>query len=206
MKKLLSASLVLAMAFILSCSSNDDDGSSSSIPTVFNCSLNGETVSIGGRLWMAENLNCNVSGSKCYKDEPANCAKYGRLYNWETAMKVCPGGWHLPSDDEWDALITAVGGKETAGTKLKASNGWDDDNGRSGNGTDNYGFSALPGGDGTSDPGGYFSNVGIYGYWWSASEHDSGNAYFLGMYNFQPNTGWDWFGKGVLCSVRCVQD
>ncbi len=51
---------------------------------------------------MAENLNNNAQGSRCYEDDVANCAKDGRLYDWESAMTACPCGWHLPSAAEWD--------------------------------------------------------------------------------------------------------
>ncbi|MGM9984847.1 MAG: FISUMP domain-containing protein [Fibrobacter intestinalis] len=105
------------------------------------------------------------SSSFCYNDEPDSCAKYGRLYLWSAAMDsagvfgdggegcgydvtcsakepvrgICPEGWHLPSDAEWETLFTAVGGVDLAGTKLKSKSGW-----YSGNGTDDYGFSCCP--------------------------------------------------------------
>jgi hypothetical protein len=84
------------------------------------------------RVWMAENLNYEAEGSKC--------GTYGRLYNWEAANRVCPPGWHLPSKKEWDVLIMEVGDLSTAGTKLKAKNGWSN----GGNGTDDYGFLGYP--------------------------------------------------------------
>ncbi|MDR1811516.1 MAG: fibrobacter succinogenes major paralogous domain-containing protein [Candidatus Fibromonas sp.] len=157
-----------------------------------------KTVKIGNQTWMAENLNYDASGSKCYKNKPENCTKYGRLYNWQTAITVCPHGWHLPGEIEYEVLDKAVGGEKVAGKKLKAKSGWND----GGNGTDEYGFSALPG-SGSKD--GDFFDVG-YGIWWSAEEFNSDDAYFRVMthdydYVFLGNTD-----KSSLFSVRCLQD
>jgi len=158
------------------------------------------TVQIGSQTWMAENLNYEASGSKCYNNNSANCEKYGRLYNWETALTVCPSGWHLPSDAEWTALENAVGGSSNAGTKLKATSGWSSN----GNGTDNYGFSALPGGYGDSD--GSFSNVEYYGRWWSSTEGSSDYAYYRIMDYDYSGVYRGYSGKSDLFSVRCLQD
>jgi uncharacterized protein (TIGR02145 family) len=153
---------------------------------------------------MAENLNYAASGSKCYDNKPDNCKKYGRLYDWNVAMKVCPSGWHLPSNAEWNELMAVVDGEEVAGKKLKAKSGWNKDKGKSGNGTDEFGFSALPGGYG--DSGGSFYNVGSSGFWWSANEDGSYFAYIRDMIYYYDGASWSSYGKSYLFSVRCVQD
>ena len=157
-------------------------------------------TTIGKQTWMAENLNFEAKDSKCYKNTPANCEKYGRLYNWETAMKACPSGWHLPRDNEWLTLVNFAGGREVAGKKLKTKSGWKE----KGNGTDEFGFSALPGGIGYSD--GDFNHVGNHGLWWSSSESDSDSAYIRIMYYNFDGVDRDDFNKSYLFSVRCLQD
>jgi len=102
------------------------------------------TVKIGSQVWMAENLAYAAEGSKCYNNEESNCEKYGRLYDWDTAMKSCPAGWHLPSREEWQTLVDFAGGGKIAGEKLKAKSGWNDYEGKSGNGTDEYSFLGYP--------------------------------------------------------------
>ena len=168
-------------------------------------------VEIGTQTWMAENLNYDVpdnttNDDRCYLNSPANCNTYGRLYNRATAMNnapnsnkvpsgvkgVCPEGWHLPSVAEWNALITAVGGTSTAGTKLKAASGW---NG-GGNGTDDYGFSALPGGKSGDDI------IGERAYWWTSNGTNE-NAIVRAQYN--SNSLSFSMPNNELYSVRCVQ-
>jgi len=170
-----------------------------------------KTVKIGNQTWMAENMNHEVDGSVCYNnynDDPDYCAKYGRLYTWEAATLVCPIGWRLPSDDDWDELLGAVGGEDEAGKHLKAQTGWQDcgpsDSSSPYSCEDTYGFSALPGGYGYS--GGSFGYVGYYGRWWSADEYHSYDAYGRGMYYDDEGAGWGNYDKAGLFSVRCVQD
>jgi uncharacterized protein (TIGR02145 family) len=157
-----------------------------------------KTVVIGGKTWMAENLNYEKGKSWCYNKNNSNCDKYGRLYDWKTAKTVCPSGYHLPSRQEWDNLAAAAGGKDAAGKKLKARSGW---NGN-GNGTDEFGFSALPGGDRDSD--GSFINAGDYGNWWTATEYDGSDAYRRYMNDDRDNVGEDNSNKSNGFSVRCV--
>jgi uncharacterized protein (TIGR02145 family) len=175
-------------------------------PAVFTDSRDGKKykmVKIGTQTWMAENLNYNASGSKCYGNKPANCAKYGRLYDWNIAMKSCPKGWHLPSMEEWDKLIKFVGGIGVAGTKLKAKSGWSTNVGYI-PGTDYYGFSALPGGMGLS--GDYFYDVGNSGNWSSSSEYDSYEVYIYCMLFNNEGTYYLFKSKDMPLGVRCVED
>jgi uncharacterized protein (TIGR02145 family) len=162
-----------------------------------------KTLVIGTKVWMAKNLNYNATGSKCYDNLESNCTKYGRLYNWATAMTACPEGWHLPTHAEWTALANLAGGEETAGKKLKATTGWNSN----GNGTDDYGFSALPGGSGNSN-GSSFYDVGSTGSWWTATESDASSAYTRDIYYNDDGVGafWYGYGKSNLYSVRCVKD
>ena len=212
---LLTASIVLATTFTLSCSGDDgdkDEGGGGS------CSADFGEVPIGTQIWAKKNLNCNLKGSKCYDNDEANCTKYGRLYDWATAMGlasscnstscssqiqskhngICPSGWHLPSDAEWNVLVNYTGGSSTAGSKLKAESGWDS------NGTDDYGFSALPGGHLNRD--GSFSSVGYHGIWWSATEDNSYEAYDRIISNDHDGVQRNSLNKKNLYSVRCVKD
>jgi len=187
-----------------------------------------QTVVIGTQTWFKRNLNYNASGSKCYDNKESNCDIYGRLYDWATAMAlpsncnssfctsqigtkhkgICPSGWHIPSDEDWSVLMKFVNPSCSdnncvgAGTKLKAADGWNSYN--SVKGTDDYGFSALPGGNG--DSGGFFYSVGDFGNWWSASEGNSNYAYYRRMNYGNDNANWDFNGKYSMFSVRCLQD
>jgi uncharacterized protein (TIGR02145 family) len=162
-----------------------------------------KTVKIGEQIWMAENLNYEVEGSECYENKPANCKKYGRIYNWNTARNACPSSWHLPNDAEWQTLVDFAGG-DIAGKKLKAKSGWKDDEGKIVNGTDAYSFSALPGGLGYST--GSYQFVGIRGFWWSSSEYDASYAYFWGMTRLFTYVNRGYSGKRIEYSVRCLKD
>ena len=103
------------------------------------------TVTIGEQTWMAENLNYAMDGSYCYDDDPANCAKYGRLYTWSVSKTACPSGWHLPTKDDWWTLFDLVNEAYPDSAKwallAKGYDHWP-------KAFDAYGFSALPAGEG----------------------------------------------------------
>ena len=181
---------------------------------------NYRTVKIGNQIWMAKNLDYNVAGSKCYDNDEANCEIYGRLYDWVTAMAlpsscnsnycvsqidakhkgICPKGWHIPSDDDWRKLTSFVG--KSAGTKLKATSGWNSYEGIS-SGSDTYGFAALPGGWGDSNDN--FNSIGNGGYWWSTLDISDNYASYRGMF-YANETVNEGYGKAFFHSVRCLKD
>ena len=170
-----------------------------------------KTVTIGTQTWMAENLNYATPLSICYEDDESYCDKYGRFYYPDGG--ICPSGWHLPSSWEWDGLIVAVGGNSIAGKMLKSTSGWLDGQ----NGTDAYGFSAMPGGSGScrflnalceSSGEGYIAS-----FWQSACPDDVGINHCYGVsrslvYNLE-NVNYHIEAYGAedrVNSVRCVKD
>jgi len=163
-----------------------------------------KTTKIGEQVWLAENLNYKAGGSKCYENKPDNCNKYGRLYNWKTAMKACPKGWHLPSKEEWQVLMEVIGGVRIAGKYLKSTSGWDSYYGKYGNGYDKCAFAAMSGGFGKSD--GDFGGVGSNGSWWTATEHDASYAYLRSIDYDGDDVSSKYDDKTSLLSARCVQD
>ena len=185
---------------------------------------------------MAENLNYETENSWCYGDDPANCAKYGRLYTWAAAVGrdedecgiyhacnlgegdirgACPKGWHLPSQSEWEALIVAVDGSiteytssNTAGTKLKSATGWTAYSGITNE--DAFGFSALPA-DTRYYPIGNYGYKGYGTYFWSSTEEIISYPAYRHAYLMGLDYGNDYAGKYdndkvYGHSVRCLKD
>jgi uncharacterized protein (TIGR02145 family) len=140
--------------------------------TTFTDSRDGEVykiTTIGTQTWLAENLRY---GAKQSCPSVYDCDNYGMVYSYDDAMKACPVGWHLPNRSEWE-LLSATVGSATSGIKLKAEAGWGyDPLGDSFNGTNDYGFAALPGGymyymyDDIASSAVY--NRGI---WWTATDN-----------------------------------
>ena len=162
----------------------------------------GATAVYGEGSSECENFSLEINAC----DDAQSLAEYGRLYNWyavDDARGLCPAGWHVPNDGDWTQLegyITSQGDAGTEGAALKSTTGWALD----GNGTDDFGFLALPGGDRDRNDGG-FDAAGISGNWWSSSPN-SGDAWYRNLYfdysiifrlNSSPRNGF---------SVRCLRD
>lgn len=163
-----------------------------------------DIVQIGSQTWMAENLNYEIEGSACPEGDKRNCSKYGRLYTWDMARTVCPEGWRLPDSADFEKLISAAGGAEVAGYALKSTSGWF----KKGNGTDDYGFNALPAGyrlGGSESAPGKFDGIGGYAHFWTATETPDGLAYYMLLDFSSKAAKLNAFGKDEARSVRCVK-
>ena len=180
----------------------------------------------------ATNLSVKTQ-SWCYgksdNKDASTCNVAGRLYTWAAAIDsvklandvdnpqdcgfrktctlpakvqgVCPPDWHLPSRAEWKALLTAVGGQSSAGKVLKSQSGWHEN----GNGTDAFGFSALPAGDKYYK--GDFSNEGRLAEFWSSTEYiNSDEAYHMDLSYEDGYANLSGYAKYYGFSVRCVKN
>jgi uncharacterized protein (TIGR02145 family) len=186
-----------------------------------------KTVTIGKQVWMAENLKTTkyndgtaiplVADDKAWEaltapaycwynnDATANKKTYGALYNWYTVNtnKLCPKGWHVPTDEEWTTLTTYLKGESVAGGKLKetGTTHWQSPNTGA---TNETGFTALP--SGTRSYNGTYYPIGSLGFWWSSTEKSAPNAFnrlmgYIGSVVIRVGTN-----KHYGFSVRCLKD
>lgn len=180
-----------------------------------------DVVEIGGKTWMAENLNFDMaatgasenSASFCPEGDSRNCSKYGRLYTWAAAQNACPMGWRLPTREEFESLVAAAGNGSAAkaGAALKATSGWF----KKGNGNDAVHFRALPAGfmsavensDGSAAGAGKFDGIGGYAYFWSSATDPDESAFAQYLFlDFSSDAAEiRSFVKSSGYSVRCVR-
>lgn len=186
-----------------------------------------KTVEIGDQVWIAENLRTSKyndgtlikyvtdptewsqlsTGAYCfYENNVGNNDIYGKLYNFYAVdtKKLCPVGWHVPSDEEWTKLIIFLGEENTAASKMKSTSGWSDFNGKPGKCTNESGLSVLPGGSRSTS--GAFSEIGDNGNWWSYTEYLVRNAWYRYLYYNYFKVYRDVCDKGYGLSVRCLRD
>lgn len=181
------------------------------------------TIQIGNQCWLQKNLNIGtmINSSQnqtnneiiekyCYNDIELNCNIYGGLYHWDEAMQylttagvqgICPAGWHLPTDAEWTALTTFLGGESVAGGKLKetGTTHWASPNTGA---TNESGFTALPAGG----RGIHFNSLGLWTFFWSSTEYSSTISWSWYLYYSDTGVYRYSFFNSLGFSVRCLRD
>ncbi len=196
-------------------------------PSTITDSRDGEvytTIQIGTQCWMSENLRYDVPGNSNDASNTSNpSTNYGRLYDWATVMDngasssanpsgvqgICPNGWHLPSDAEWNEMelvmgMSASAANETScrgthGINLKSISGWNN----SGNGTNTTGFNALPSGSNFS---GSFDFLGDYANFWSSTQKSVDTAWDRAFHSDKSGVFRGYYYKSNGNSCRCVKD
>jgi uncharacterized protein (TIGR02145 family) len=189
------------------------------------------TIVIGNQVWMIENLKTtrlsdgteipNVTEDRLWRpgqvttpayswylnDESSYKDPYGALYNWYTVEtgKLCPEGWHVPTDKDWDELVSFLGGWIVAGGKMKetGTDHWVEPNTGA---TNLSGFTALPGGSRRSNDG--IFTLGIHGNYWSSSDtiEEVTAAFYRRLFSETDRIVRDLATKSIGLSVRCMKD
>ena len=185
-----------------------------------------ETILIGGQIWMKENLkvthyrngdeiptgysstewthlNETETGAYAvYGGNESNADIYGNLFNWyavDDERGVCPEDWHVPTDEEYTALTNYLGGWEYAGLRIKDNVNW--------NGTNESGFTALPGGERSCCDGGLdYSGMDNQGYFWSSTAKDNYKAWERRLSDYNSLITREYGDKKYGFSVRCIRD
>ena len=163
-----------------------------------------KSVKIGDQWWMSENLAYESrSGCLVYDGVEKYLETYGYLYTWETALKVCPDGWHLPSDAEFEKLSNFLGGPDIAGGKLKevGTTHWNSPNTGA---TNSSGFSALAAGYNGSDA--YKVYIGLMAYFWSYDEGFADSEVARALYSTKGESTRYGITRENGLSVRCIKD
>lgn len=142
------------------------------------------------RTWMAQNLDFETEGSFCYKNEPAYCGKFGKLYTYDVAVEVCPEGWRVPTKNDWYMLFSAFGGEKVAGEAMK-------EDGESG-------MNLFAGGFG--DASGTFKGIGVEGNYWDSEEISGNTAGVITVRKSSPGIFHSKIGKTHRNSSRCIKD
>ncbi len=163
-----------------------------------------KSVKIGDQWWMSENLKYKTSnGCLVYEGVEKYQETYGYLYTWETALKVCPDAWHLPSDAEFEKLSNFLGGADEAGGKLKeaGTTHWNSPNAGA---TNSSGFSALAAGYNGSDA--YKVFIGLNAYFWSYDETVADSEVARALYSNKGAFSRYGITRENGLSVRCIKD
>lgn len=162
-----------------------------------------KVVRIGEQVWTAMSMRTKVGNDGnpltmyCNSSEdPDFCDLYGGLFTWEDAMKSCPDGWRLPTKSDWETLVNTVdASNKVAGMKLKSKAHW--------NGSDDYGFAALPAGYWDRDDYGGFGKRAIF---WSSTEASKSSASVFALYGEYDSAVFSSQMMDEAASVRCLQE
>jgi len=160
-----------------------------------------KTIKIGSQIWMAENLRYKApKGSFAFDNDELIAERFGRLYDWETAITACPCGWHLPTNPEWNLLVDFLGGENIAGSKMKSAIGWEST-------TEiaiNSGFSVL--GAGYRHDDGTFGSLGANANFWSGTPVESELIWGRNLNYTFGKVALRQYNRSNFYSIRCVKD
>jgi uncharacterized protein (TIGR02145 family) len=228
-----SLAIIGVFLMIISGCNKNDNNSNPTLGTVIDIDGNiYHIVTIGTQVWMVENLKTTkmndgtaiplvtdgtawsiltTPGYCWYKNDPATYkTPYGALYNWYAVNtgKLCPTGWHVPTDAEWTRLTTYLGGETVAGGKMKSTGTigggtglWQNPNTGA---TNESGFTGVPAGCLNID--GTFIGIGYSSYCWSSSDYDIGSAWLRYLDANNSNVLKVGVSKSNGFSVRCLRD
>jgi len=187
-----------------------------------------DTVNIGTQVWMKQNLKVThysngsalpnvtdsaawvnlLTGARCYynNDSLTYDSVYGALYNWYAVNDIngiCPEGWHVSTDADWQMAEAYLGGVDIAGSKMKeaGTSHWASPNNEA---TNSSGFTGLPGG--MRDPDSKFGNVVGFGMWWANTEFNTSFVWSTYMWNLATHVDHNPIPKNYALSIRCVKD
>lgn len=161
-----------------------------------------KTIRLGGKTWLAENMNYRTDQSWCYGENPGNCRQYGRLYSLEAAKEACSGlgaGWHLPSAEDWRNMTRLFGGSSVDSN----------DSGKSAfralvsGGAS--GFNALLGGQ-RADLTNQYEHLETGGSFWSSTPSDRSNLYYYFYKDKETLSEISLYRNAMGRSCRCVKD
>jgi len=169
-------------------------------------------VKIGNQYWMAENLNYFTSdGSWYYDNDSIKYSRFGRLYNWYKAHDVCPDGWHLPDNEDWEELFIYINDSEKSSEsckgsayklKLPGTTMWEYEQDLTNNET---GFSAVAAGtyDGITNN---FYNNKVNAVYWSTDESGTNKAWFCRLDSYNNCIYTNYGDKSSGLSIRCIKN
>ncbi len=187
-----------------------------------------DTVIIGTQVWMKQNLKVThynngsiipnvadsaawvnlITGARCYykNDSVTYDSVYGALYNWYAVNDIngiCPEGWHVSTDDDWQMAEAYLGGTDVAGGKMKEADTlhWASPNIEA---TNSSRFTGLPGG--MRDPDSKFDYVVEFGMWWANSEYNTSFVWSTYLWNLATHVDHNPIPKNYALSIRCVKD